>query len=169
MAMWLHDFCKWLSETPLSLMLQNVSWIIPTVQSIHILSVAIVFFSALAVDLRLLGVIGRSHPTAVYATRFLPWIWPTLVVLLVTGTTLIIAEPARSLQNIAFQSKMVMLILAIGATLTLQRPLAADGAYWESTDGRKTTARVIAVASLCLWVGIVLAGRWIAYMNTAGD
>ena len=169
MAMWLHDFCKWLSETPLSLTIQNVSWIIPTVQSIHILSVAIVFFSAMAVDLRLLGVIGRSAPASAYGARFLPWIWPTLVILLLTGATLIIAEPARSLQNAAFQAKMIMLILAIGATVTLQRPLAADAAYWDSTEGRKTAARVIAVVSICLWVGIVFAGRWIAYMNTAGD
>ena len=169
MAMWLHDFCKWLSETPVSQTIQNVQWIIPTVQSIHILSVAIVFSSALVVDLRLLRVVGKDQPVSLYANRFLHWIWPTLVVLLLTGSILITAEPGRSLQNVAFQAKMVMLILAIALTLTVQRPMATDATYWETGDGRRTTAKVIAIASLILWVCIIFAGRWIAYMNTAGD
>ena len=169
MATSLHDFCKWLSETPLSLLIQNVSWIIPTVQSIHILCVAIVFSSALMLDLRLLSVIGRQAPVAEYGARFLRWIWFTLIVLLATGTILIIAEPARSLQNPSFQIKMVLLILAMVATGIVQRRLAADPGYWESTAGRRTRGRVIAVVSLMLWVGIIFAGRWIAYTNTAAD
>ena len=169
MATSLHAFCQWLSDTPLSLTIQNVTWIIPTVQSIHILSIAIVISSVFLVDLRLLNVVGRSVPTAVYTERFLPWIWPTLVVLLCTGTILVIGEPGRSLQNPAFQFKMATLILAMGLTFALQRPLKADPSYWESDNRRKTVARLIAVVSLILWVSILFAGRWIAYMNTAGE
>ena len=163
----LHAFCAWLANTPLSLLIQNVAWIIPSVQTIHILSVAIVASSAAMIDLRLLGVVGRGHPTADFATRFLPWIWWTLIVLLCTGTILIIGEPARSLQNAAFQLKMCLLILAMGTTLLLQRPLSKDPAYWELTPGHVARGRLLAVVSILLWVGIIFAGRWIAYMNVA--
>jgi hypothetical protein len=169
MATSLHAFCQWLSETPLSLVIQNVSWIIPTVQSIHIICVSIVFSSALLMDLRLLNVVGRSQTTAAFASRFLPWIWWTLIVLLLSGTILIIGEPSRSLENPSFQLKMGLLILAIGATLVLQRPLAANQGFWEDPESRKSLGKLIAVASLVLWVGIIFAGRWIAYTNTAGD
>ncbi len=91
--MTLHGFAEWLGQTPISQVVQNVSWIIPSVQSIHILSIAIVISAVFMVDLRLLGVIGRDQPTAAYTSRFLSWIWPTLVVLLLTGSVLIIGEP----------------------------------------------------------------------------
>jgi hypothetical protein len=167
MAASLHAFCQWLAETPLSLVIQNVPWIIPTTQSIHILSVAIVISSAVMLDLRMLNVVGRSQPTASYAARFLPWIWWTLIVLALTGTVLIIGEPARSLENPSFQTKMVLLILAIGTTVFVQRPLAA--VRDDPDANRELGKQLVAVVSLLLWVGIIFAGRWIAYTNTAGD
>ncbi len=165
----LHSFAEWLAQTPVSQVIQNVSWIIPAVQSVHILSIAIVISAAFMVDLRLLGVIGRDQPTGAYTSRFLSWIWPTLVVLLVSGCILITGEPSRSLENPAFQAKMVLLILAIATTLGLQRPTHRDPAFWELTPGHRASGRVLAVLSVLLWVGIVFAGRWIAYMNTAGE
>ena len=167
--MTLHAFAEWLSQTQISQVVQNVSWIIPSVQSIHILCIAIVMSAVVMVDLRLLGVIGRGQPTAAYISRFLTWIWPTLAVLLVTGSILITGEPGRSLENPAFQTKMVLLILAMITTAVLQRPTFKDPAYWELTTGHRMSARVLAVISLLLWVGIVFAGRWIAYLNTAGE
>lgn len=164
----LHSFAQWLSDTPLSQTIQDVSWIIPTVQSIHILSIAVVISSVFMVDLRLLNVLGRGQPTAAYTSRFLSWVWPTLVVLLLSGSILIIGEPSRSLENRTFQIKMALLILAMITTAALQRPTGKDPAYWE-LGGHKTMAKVLAVISICLWVLIVFAGRWIAYGNTTGD
>ncbi len=60
---------------------------------------------------------------------------------------------------------MVLLILAMIATAVLHRPIGQDPAYWELSAGRKATAKVIAVLSICFWVGIIFAGRWIAYAN----
>jgi hypothetical protein len=165
MAMSLHAFSHWLSETQLSLTIQNVAWIIPTVQTVHILSIAIVISSVFMVDLRLLNVIGRSQPTAAYTSRFLPWIWCTLVVLLASGSILIIGEPGRSLENPAFQLKMTLLLIAMAVTFVLHRPIGREPAYWELTGGHKASARVIAVVSLLVWVGIIFCGRWIAYMS----
>ena len=166
--MGLHAFAEWLGQTPVSLTIQNVSWIIPTVQSVHILCIAIVVSSAFMVDLRLLGVLGRDQPTAAYTSRFLTWIWPTLVVLLISGAILITGEPTRSLENPAFQTKMVLLIGAMATTAVLQAPTRKDPAYWELTRGHRLSGRALAVVSLLLWTCIVFAGRWIAYMNTAG-
>jgi len=165
----LEAFANWLSQTPASQVVQNVSWIIPSVQSIHIMCISIVMSAVVMVDLRLLGVIGRDQPTAAYTSRFLSWVWPTLALLLLSGSILITGEPGRSLLNPAFQTKMVLLVLAMITTFVLQRPTFKDPAFWELTRGHRMSARVLAVISLVLWVGIVFAGRWIAYMNTAGE
>ena len=106
----LHAFTDWLAGTPLSTTIQNVSWIIPTVQTVHIVCVAIVIAAVFLVDLRILGVFARGQPVAALSHRFLPWIWYALIVLLITGSLLVIGEPGRSLTNPAFIAKMLMLL-----------------------------------------------------------
>jgi hypothetical protein len=165
MSQSVQAFSDWLAATPASTTIQDVSWIIPTIQTIHILSIAIVMSSALLVDLRVLGVISHGQPLDVVARRFLPWIWITLVVLLLSGSTLIVGEPGRSLQNPAFIAKMSMLICVILLTLSFQSGLKRDAQYWERSPGRRAAAKLIAGVSLILWTGIVFAGRWIAYIN----
>ena len=160
----LRAFSEWLSNTGMSLTIQNVSWIIPTVQTIHIVCVAIVITAVFLVDMRILGVFAPSQTLASLSQRFLTWIWYAIVVLLITGALLIIGEPVRSLMNPAFFAKMVMLLVVAGLTLLIQRPLATDAGYWDASGGRRITLKMIAIASLVLWSCIVFAGRWIAYI-----
>lgn len=157
---------QWLAQTPLSLLIQNVTWIIPTVQTIHILCVAAVFSSVLMVDLRLLGISQRSQPLPAVTGRFLSWIGYFLGILLLTGALLIIGEPERSLLNPAFGLKMAMLLAVIGVTLLIVRPLRGNAGFWDASSGRQAAARVIAIVSLALWTGIIFAGRWIAYVTS---
>jgi hypothetical protein len=161
----LRAFADWLSMTSVSNTIQTVSWIIPAVQTIHIVCVAIVIAATFLVDLRILGLFSRSQPLADLSHRFLTWIWYALIVLLVTGSLLIVGEPGRSLMNPAFFAKMIMLLIVAGLTVMLQRPLATDAGYWEASGGRVVTAKAIAVVSLVLWSCIVFAGRWIAYIT----
>jgi len=142
----LDRFCSWLEQTPLSQAIQSTGWVVPAVQTIHILAIAVVLSSVLMLNLRLLGIVGSDQPLARVTSRFRPVIWWTLPILLATGVVMIIGEPARSLANSVFQLKMLLLLAAIAVT----------AAFHEGS-------RIIAVLSLSLWVGIVFAGRWIAY------
>ena len=58
----LSEFCNWLAATPLSHTIQSAGWIIPALQTIHILSVAVVFSSATLVDLRIWRLLDRDVP-----------------------------------------------------------------------------------------------------------
>jgi hypothetical protein len=161
----LRAFSDWLAGTPLSTVIQTVSWVIPAVQTIHIVCVAVVIAATFLVSLRVLGIFDRSEPVAALARRFLPSIWYALAVLLVSGSLLIIGEPGRSLMNPAFAAKMLMLIVVASLTAVLQRPLATEAGYWEATDRRRAASKSIAILSLLLWSCIVFAGRWIAYVT----
>jgi hypothetical protein len=162
-------FCDWLSETPVSHLFQTVAWIIPAVQSVHILAIAMVMASAIMVDLRLIGVSARSQPVSKLIARFNPWIWWSLLVLLASGAVLIAAEPRRDLLNAVFQAKMVLVILAMSVTAGLQRWAGRDAAAWEaardSARGPNAWVSAAAVLSLVLWTAIVGCGRWIAYVE----
>ncbi|GAC1452454.1 MAG: hypothetical protein PVS2B3_05910 [Steroidobacteraceae bacterium] len=161
----LAPFCKWLAGTPLSQTIQTVGWIIPAVQTVHIVAVACVVTSALMISLRLLGVGRHDQPVAAVTGRFLPFLWWPLPVLAGTGAVLIAAEPARSLQNPVFALKMSLILVAAGVTLLCQLPLRNNATFWELAPARRVLARLLAVVSIALWVAIIFAGRWIAYIQ----
>jgi hypothetical protein len=159
----LSEFSRWLAATPLSHVIQTTKWVIPALQTIHILSVAVVFSSAVLVDLRLWRLLNRDVPLPELARRFLPAIWPVLLVLLVTGSLLIIGEPKRSLLNSAFYLKMSLLAVAIVLTAWLQWSLSSSPNFWDRTKFRRMAGQFAATVSILVWCGILFAGRWIAY------
>ena len=160
----LHSFCKWLEQTPASLAIQNTAWVVPTVQTLHILAIAAVMSSVLMIDLRILGILGRDQPLQRVTARFLPIIWWSLPLLLASGIVMIIGEPPRELENSIFQLKMALVVAAIAVTLSFSIPLGRDVGYWDLSSSRRAAVKIIAILSLLLWVGIVFAGRWIAYI-----
>ena len=159
----MSEFSKWLAATPLSHIIQTTKWVIPALQTIHILSVAVVFSSAVLVDLRLWRLLNRDVPLPEMARRFLPTIWPVLLVLLITGSLLIIGEPKRSLLNSAFYLKMALLAVAIVLTAWLQWSLSSSPNFWDKDRGRRMAGQLAATLSILVWCGILFAGRWIAY------
>ncbi len=144
------EFCDWISATPISQTLQSVTWIIPVVQSVHILAIAVV------------GVLAHGDKLSTLTRRYLPWIWAALLVLLISGLTLVVGEPKRELLNPVFWTKMGLLVCVVLITLTIQRPLRKDELFWDS-DPRRTLAIAMAWLALAFWVGIFFCGRWIAY------
>ena len=159
----LSELCNWLAATPLSQTIRAAGWIIPTLQTIHILSVAVVFSSAILVDLRIWRLLERDVPLGEITRRFLPTIWPVLFILLTTGSLLIVGEPRRSLLNSTFYFKMALLAVAIVLTVALQRSISSSPSFWDGNRMRRIAGRFAASASILVWCGILFAGRWIAY------
>jgi hypothetical protein len=159
----LDRFCLWLEQTPLSQVIQSTPWIVPSVQTVHILAIAMVIASAFMLNLRLLGVVGLDQPVTRVSARFLPVIWWALPVLLVTGAIMIIGEPARALKNPIFQLKMALLIAAMATTALYQFGFDYNGPRHDSSQSSRTRLFLIAVPSIALWTAIVFCGRWIAY------
>jgi hypothetical protein len=159
----LSEFSRWLAATSLSHTIQTAGWIIPTLQTIHILSVAVVFSSAILVDLRIWRLLERDVPLPEVARRFLPTIWPVLLILLTTGSLLIVGEPKRSLLNSTFYLKMALLAVAIVLTVGLQRSISSSPNFWDRSRARRVAGRFAASVSMMVWCGILFAGRWIAY------
>jgi hypothetical protein len=160
---WLAHFCAWLDGTELSQFIQGAGWIIPTVQTVHILAIAALLGSQTMILGRVLGLTGREQSPDRFAAQFLPFIWWPLLVLLLTGMVMIIGEPARELANPVFQLKMLLLIAAILVVRAIAARLKQPGGA-EAAASAPHSARALAVLGLLLWVGIIFAGRWIAYI-----
>jgi hypothetical protein len=150
---------QWLSATPLSQVIQATSWAIPGIQVVHILCLATLFALALNLSLRVAGRGLALESLASLAGRFVPAMWICLVLLLLSGTLLIIAEPDRTITNPAFYIKMILLVVAIALTL------------WLASVARRQVAKPAALhvvaAGVCMlvWSAIIVAGRYIAYVD----
>jgi hypothetical protein len=159
----LQNFAHWLATTPPSRFIQDVLWIIPVVQTVHILAIAVVLSSVAMIELRLFGLVGRSTPVAQTAARSLPWLWWGTLALAITGLILITGEPGRALTNPAFQLKMALLLIAMGVTLAFHRSVRKSAALWSEPARSLRALRAAALATLLLWFSVAVAGRWIAY------
>jgi len=159
-----EEFCDWLAATRVSEAFQNWSWFVPLVQTVHILSVAIVLTAVYVIGLRLAGVSLGKQSLATFTARSMPWTWMALGILLVTGALLTITEPSRELLNYAFRAKMVLVLILTGILWIIQWRLRHNPGYWSESRGRRGAARALGVMSLLVGAGIVTAGRWIAYV-----
>lgn len=161
----MDSFANALALTPFSVWIQNTLWVVPWVQTIHIVAIALLLSSVFMIDMRILNLTGHGQSMTETARRFIPWVWIGFIILLLSGTVLIIGEPVRSLLNVFFWTKMALLVVALLSTAMFQVTLRSHPAIWEETHARRSFVRVLAVAALLVWLGIIFAGRFIAYAD----
>src|SRR5690348_11077131 len=128
----MESIIAWISSTQANTVIRDVVWIIPLVQTIHILAICVVMSSVLLLNLRLVGLIGGGEPKDVFTRRYLPWVWTALVVLLLSGSILIWGEPGRDLQNPTFWMKMSFIVVAITLTYILEKPILRNAHFWDT-------------------------------------
>lgn len=160
----MRGFAEWIETTRLSATFVETSWVVPTLQSIHILSIAVIFSTVLMIDLRVLGWTGKGQTIAQTLKRFAPWFWAALIALAVTGLGLIVAEPVRELTALSFWVKMALLALGIVIAISLLRHARGNAVLY---DGGQTMSqgnvRTIGWLTLIVWIAIIFLGRFIAY------
>jgi magnesium-transporting ATPase (P-type) len=115
-----------LGQTPISLAMATSAWIVPTFQSVHIISLAVLFTSVLITGLRVLGLVWAGQSVRQTAARFAPWAWIALASLALSGIVLILAEPIRELMAISFWLKMILLVIAITISVRFLRTVQRD-------------------------------------------
>jgi hypothetical protein len=157
----MRELSIWLSSLPLSGMMRRAHWTIPLLQTVHILTIAMVLSSVLMIAQRLWGAAGPT--LADRARRFLPWFWAGIILSTITGILMLIAEPRRSL-NGTFQVKMIIMGVAVAATVAFEMALRRHKVAWEGMPGPRVRAGVYAASTLVLWMAVTIAGRgrWIS-------
>ncbi len=158
----LLDLAFWMMETPISLVMVENFWNVPLAQVVHIISIGSAFGALLMLTLRVHGKASENLPMDVVAKRYVPWVWYGLLGIVISGLLMLTAEPLRNMINAVFWIKMILLLVAVVLTLGFFKSVRAQGAgeVVQAASGTRTTALVLIV----LWLLIMLAGRWIAYI-----
>ena len=160
----LADLWAWLEALPVSTHIGATAWF-PLLESLHVLSSTFVVGSILMVDLRLLGLAGVRHPVSRIVREVIPWTYAASALSVATGIGMFAARAAHYAGNAAFQVKMALLVLAAINMAIFHLVSARRIADWDAAASPSIAARVAGAASLALWVGVMLSGRWIGHLS----
>lgn len=138
-------------------------WMFPMMETLHFMGLSVMFGALMVVDLRVIGL--ARFISMKESMKFIPIAIGAFLLNLLTGIAFLCADPHRYFPNLAFQWKMGLLLIAGLNALWFffgehkQLMQLADG---EDADFR---AKVIALLSLLIWVGIIIWGRMIPYVE----
>lgn len=130
-------------------------WAYPLLEVVHIWGIALVIGNLMALEVRVWG--GAANLPVLPLAR-LSLVLVSIGFTLAAGSGLLMfaTQAEELLTNRAFLIKMLLLMLA------------GSNAAWfhgrQSLQKLDLTARLLMLLSLVLWIGILLAGRWIAYL-----
>ena len=158
LAAWLEA----LAATPFAALLRTSTVAYATLNAAHIFSIGLVVGSIATLDLRVLGVF-RSVPLGALASPLSRIAAAGVLLAVTTGFFLFSVRPLTYAQNPAFLTKISLVALGVVNALVLQ----ASWRWRVVREGGTITlpVRLAAIASLLIWAGAVLAGRWIGFLQ----
>ena len=164
----MNAFAEWLSRTAPSVFIQtHEAWMIPTIQSFHIIGVGVAVGSALMITLRILGWAGADQTLVQTQRRFGPWLTGALCLLLATGGVLVVGEPVRELVTFSFWVKMALVAVMTLIAAAFQIGASRGPPLWEDAAHR-TSVKWAALLIFLIWGCIIVLGRLIAYDHIWG-
>ena len=153
----------WLETSAVAGAMRGSIWLYPIVEIVHIVGFVVLVGAAVMFDLRLLGV-SPALPASGMARHHLPWARAALLLVVPSGLAMFTAHATDFASNPAFRVKLILLATAGLNALIFHRGVYRSVAGWESHAAVPASARVAAVVSLLLWVGVISAGRLLAYL-----
>jgi hypothetical protein len=136
-----------------------VLWFVPW-QTVHFFGYSLIFGTALAVSLRVLGFWKSVSFAAVH--RLLPIGVFGVVMNVFSGMLILQADSSRYLNEITFVPKVIF--ITIGAMAVLYYSLAER--LWTVKAGEEApmTAKWVAALVLISWAGVIMGGRLLPYV-----
>ena len=125
----------------------------------HTIGLALVVGPNAAIDLRLLGV-AQGIPLPPLRNWFrLMWLGFTINV--ASGIFLVLAYPTKAFTNPDFYIKLTLVAFAVWTLYRMKRQVFDDSSLGEVA--MLARGKILAVWSLVLWLGVITAGRLLAY------
>jgi len=158
------NFCEWLEHTSIVSTIAGTGWMYASFSVLHYFSLFVLVGTMILVDLRVLGVAARSQSVSAVAEQLFPWTWTALGLALFSGFVMFATDAGDYYPDTVFRVKMTVILLALIFAVILHRSIPA----WDKTEKPSGSAKIVALISLLLWVGAILAGVEIAAISGLG-
>jgi hypothetical protein len=165
----LETLGNWIDGFGVYRLMNANDWLWPLCETIHFVGMALLIGSIGILDLRVLG-FGKGLPIA-KLEALVPVAIGAFAANATTGILFIIANPAGGanayLLNLAFQIKIVLILLAgINAIAFYFTGIAGKMVALGPVDEAPANAKLIAGASIGLWIFVIIFGRLVMYNDT---
>jgi hypothetical protein len=159
-------FEAWLlavEATPLATTVRESVWLYPALELAHILGFVLLVGSAVAFDLRLLG-LSRGIAVSALAGHVLPWARVGLGLAAPTGVLMFISDASLTAANPAFRVKLLLVAAGVANALVFHRWTFRSAPSWDRHVSTPAAARIAAGVSIVSWTAAIACGRFIAYV-----
>lgn len=157
------DWATWLEQTSVATWVRTSTWGYPAVEVGHLFGLALLIGTAVAFDLRLLGVSTRV-PADAMARHLLPWARVGFTLAVLSGGLLFTTQAATFVRQPVFLIKVTAIAAGVLNAAIFARGSYRDVAVWNYSPQPPASARVAAVVSLLSWTTALVCGRLIAYL-----
>jgi hypothetical protein len=138
-------------------------WLFPIVETLHVISLAMVFGSIVMVDLRLVGAASRNSRVSMLSREVLPYTWGAFICAIATGTLLFMSKAHVYFHNLQFQLKFLCMLLAGVNMLVFHFGAYRHVREWDERHPPPRAAQIAGALSITLWIGVIFFGRWIGF------
>ncbi len=145
------------AETPFADWAAGSSWAYPAANVLHLLGLVLVLGGIGLVDLRLIGLFRRL-PLQPLAAALTPLAIAGILVLAASGSVLFAADAAALAASDTFRTKLILIAVALANAIAFRLLYGRSPA-----DPPPVPARLMAAASLLMWLSVGTLGRMIAY------
>jgi hypothetical protein len=127
-------------------------WIYGLVSVIHHSAVLFSVGTIVLLDVRILGAANQNQAVSALAEQLRPWTWIACGLAVISGFLLFASQAAAYVAATPFLVKMFIVVLAVIAALAAER----------------SHAKVVALISIVLWLGALLAAVEISELTGLG-
>ena len=158
-------FLAWLEATGFAEYIRVSISGYPIAIAAHSIGLAIMVGPVLILDLRLLGWFSSIPYESL--NRILAVAWVGFAINFLSGAALFAAQATAYMTNYPFLVKLALVLLGAVSAAQQQGVISRNAASW-STTGVPSSVTAVAVISLIFWVGAIITGRLIAYVDSLG-
>jgi len=155
---------KALQDNSLIVTLNSVGWMAATLEIVHYFSMFVLVGSVAVVDLRVIGWVGKQQNTTKLAQRLFSWMWAGLALNFLSGFVMFAGIAASYIPDPTFRMKMWVILGAVVFAIIVQWRIPK----WDKLPAVPIWAKLIALISLLLWIGAILAGNEVPALSGLG-
>ena len=148
---------SWAADTPVAAWVNSSAYIWPILECIHFVSLCVLIGSLLIIDLRLIGFYRERCASMVQFLILLSLM--AFTVNLATGLLFFAGNTFKYIDNVAFELKLILIMLAGINALFYKVRLG----HLVDTGEVSRSSISVGYLSLLLWAGVIICGRMITF------
>jgi hypothetical protein len=153
-----------IEQWPVAAALRDGRWTYAAVNGAHVTGIALLFGAIVPLDLRLLG-LWRQIPIRTLARVLVPVAVFGLLLAASAGVLMFSIRATEYAAKPVFQLKLALIACAVANALLLRRAVAWETARDDAGAAPPGRLRAAGALSILLWLGVIVCGRSIAFVD----